>query len=264
MKTIKLKFVWVFVLTAYVKVANAWGPMGHELIGELAEPLLKPATKSKIEQLLGDESLAHATTYLDRMRGNKDLFWRKTASPWHYVTVPDNESYQVSKHAPTKGDAYTALIRYSKQLAQSNDIAEQKLALYFVLHLVGDIHQPFHAGNGKDRGGNDFTVYYNKKRTNMHRLWDSQMLSSQKHSYWLHKLSTKVSALPPHTKQVWQSTSVSDWINESVALRQTLYPAAEKQPIESRYVESSLTITEQRLIQAAVRLAHQLNILLAD
>lgn len=264
MKPLKQSILLVILFATYVKAANAWGPMGHELIGELAEPMLKPASKHKIKQLLGDESISHATTYLDRMRSQKDTFWQKTASPWHYVTVPSSQNYQQHKHAPKKGDAYTALMHYSKQLGQSNNPEQQKLALYFVLHLVGDLHQPLHAGNGEDRGGNDFDVYFQKKRTNMHRLWDSQMLATQKQSYWLKTLSAKISALPSNSKQQWNNSTTIDWINESVTIRQNIYPTKEKIHINQSYLQSSLAITEQRIMQAAVRLAHQLNILLAD
>ncbi|WP_040394097.1 S1/P1 nuclease [Catenovulum agarivorans] len=264
MKTLKLSILLIILSATHVKVAHAWGPMGHELIGELAEPMLKPASKDKIAQLLGDETIAHATTYLDRMRGQKDKFWQKTASPWHYVTVPNQQNYQANLHAPKRGDAYTALMHYSKQLAQSTNSEQQKLALYFVLHLVGDIHQPLHAGNGEDRGGNDFAVYFQNKRTNMHRLWDSQMLATHKHSYWIKTLSAKISALSNNSKQEWQNSTAIDWINESVQIRQNIYPAKEKAQISQSYLENNLSISEQRIIQAAVRLAHQLNILLAD
>ncbi|EWH10443.1 S1/P1 Nuclease [Catenovulum agarivorans DS-2] len=263
MKRIRIAIGLLYLFAVIQPPVYAWGPMGHALTGELAEPFLTTTAKEKIKRLLGNESIAYATTYLDRMRGNKSEFWQKTASPWHYVTVPDGQLYSQNQHAPSRGDAYTALNHYAGVLAKSNNPKQQKLALYFILHLVGDIHQPLHAGNGKDRGGNNFQVYFQHKRTNLHRLWDSQMLSQHKQKHWHNKLSAQLNQLPLAQIQTWQDSSSIEWINESAKIRQQIYPTAERQNIDSKYVSDALKTTELRLMQAAVRLAHLLNTLLA-
>ncbi len=79
----------------------AWGPVGHKLTGDLAQPLLTVKAQHAVKNLLGNETLAEATLYLDKMRSDKRLFWQKTASPWHYVTLPKGQTYSPDK-APEK------------------------------------------------------------------------------------------------------------------------------------------------------------------
>ena len=88
-------------------------------------------------------------------------FGKKKQGPYHYVTVPDGETYHDKHHAPAHGDAYTALLRFS-QLAtdKTQSIEIRRRALHFIVHIIGDLHQPLHVGNGTDRGGNDVKLEF--------------------------------------------------------------------------------------------------------
>lgn len=237
--------------------AYAWGQIGHRVTGEIAEQYLSAETRAKINAIYPDKSLAEISTHADEERSNPAEFWQKTSTPWHYVTVPEGADYVLEKHAPTRGDAYTALKSFEETLKNPNATMEEKqLALHFTVHLIGDLHQPLHAGNGTDRGGNDVKVEFFWDDSNLHRVWDSGMIDRQKLSYteWTAWLSRKIS---PQKAEQWRNTDPKVWIKESILLRDTVYPEGDK--LSWRYQYDHLPVVKQRLQQAGIRIAAYLN-----
>jgi hypothetical protein len=208
-----------------------------------------------VRLLLGNEDLAQAATWPDDMRSAPDPFWQKTASPWHYVTVKGDD-YQTSD-APPAGDAVTALAHFSAVLRDPKASPdEQRMALRFVVHIVGDLHQPLHAGAGDDRGGNTVSVSWFGKPTNLHSVWDSALIEQRGLSYseYAHWLSR---AITPQEVIAWNQTDPNVWIHESVALRKTIYPT--DPALSWDYAYQHRGEVDQRLEQAGVRIAATLN-----
>lgn len=235
----------------------AWGQTGHRVTGAIAEKYLSDDARAAIEALLPHESLAEASTYPDEMRSDPSTFWQRTASPWHYVTVPEGKVYK-DVGAPEQGDAYSALMHFTETLKSKTASKEDKqLALRFIVHIVGDLHQPLHAGNGTDKGGNDVKVRFFWEDSNLHRVWDSQMLAQRELSYteWTNWLSEKITS-----EQVtdWQKATPFDWIAESTKLRDGLYPE-DANNMNYDYLYDHLPTVKTRLQQAGVRLADYLN-----
>ncbi len=163
--------------------AWAWGQLGHRVIGELADERISGRTRAEIEMILGEEDLAQASTWADEERSNPSDFWQKEAGPYHYVTVPDGKTYD-DVGAPVEGNALTALERFAETVRDREaPRAERALALKFIVHIVGDLHQPLHVGNGTDRGGNDVKVRWFGDDTNLHSVWDTQLIGSRTLSY---------------------------------------------------------------------------------
>lgn len=245
------------VLTAIIS-SNlfAFGKTGHRITGAIAEQYLEPDAKAAIEAIIGNESLAEASTYVDEMKSNPAIFWQKTASPYHYVTVPKGKTY-AEVGAPEKGDAVVALEKYSKVLKNKNASKEdQALALKFIVHIIGDLHQPLHAGNGTDRGGNDAKLKFFWQPSNLHRVWDSGMINNQELSYtewtrWLTRTITKKDL------KDWHQVDPKVWIKESTKIRDGIYP--EEKEISFDYQYEHLPTLKQRLKQGGVRIAHYLN-----
>ena len=258
MKT--LLAVAAFALTLPTPVL-AWGQTGHRVIGKLAEERLDAKTRAEIEKIIGTESLAEAATFADEERSNPAPFWQKEASPWHYVTVPAGKSYS-EVGAPTEGDAYTALQRFTATLRDPDaSQADKAIALRFIVHIVGDLHQPLHAGDGTDHGGNDVKVDYFGQSTNLHSVWDSALLDSENLSFteFAARLDRRIT--PDQTIDWWNADPLV-WIAESAAIRPNIYPAAktDKRPqLSYVYQYQHLPIAEQRLEQAGVRLAAYLD-----
>jgi hypothetical protein len=234
---------------------RAWGALGHEIAGTLAEPYLNASARQRIRLLLGDESLAEASTWADRMRSDPAPFWQHEAGPYHYVTVPPGKHYR-EIGAPDEGDAVSALAMFRRQL-QNPDIAkpQQQLALRFALHIIQDLQQPLHVGNGRDRGGNEIFLRVNGKPSNLHRVWDSQILYSARRSrsQWQRHLADSglLRDIRPEDADPMQ------WIVESAALRDSLYPPPRS--INDSYLARELPRAEARLALAAIRSAAWMN-----
>lgn len=234
--------------------AFGWGQTGHRVTAAIAEQHLSRKAERMVHKLLVNEDLAEASTYLDEMRSNPSEFWKKTANPWHYVNVHEGKVYA---EAPPEGDAVTALEMFSKQLkSKETSLEEKQLALKFIIHIIGDLHQPFHSGTDLDWGGNKVKVKFFDEESNIHRVWDEHLIDKQKLSYteWTERLNRKIDK-----KQVklWSQIDPRVWIAESQKLRLELYP--EKDRIFWDYQYKAMPIVRQRLQMGGIRLAAYLN-----
>lgn len=255
----KLRKLVIGAVTAAMSFqALSWGQVGHRVTGAIAQQYLTPRAQYAISQLLINEDLAEASTYADEMRAHPSEFWKKTANPWHYVDVFDGKKYS-DVAPPIEGNAVTALEMFSSQLtSKESSLEEKQLALRFIVHIIGDLHQPFHAGNGLDRGGNDIKLKFFWEDSNLHRVWDSGLIDRQQLSYteWTQILSRKISE---QQAKAWMEVDPKVWIAESAKLRATLYPEGDS--ISWDYLYQNLPIVKQRLQMGGVRIAAFLNAL---
>lgn len=250
------KLVIGIAATAMSFQALSWGQTGHRVTGAIAEQYLTPQAQHAISQLLVNEDLAEASTYPDEMKSNPIEFWKKTANPWHYVNVFDGKTYS-DVAPPPEGNAVTALEMFSKQLkSKKSSLEEKQLALKFIVHIIGDLHQPFHAGNGTDKGGNDVKLKFFWEDSNLHRVWDSGLIDRQQLSYteWTQILSRKISQ---QQAKDWMEIDPKVWIAESAKVRATLYPDSDNVSWDYQY--QNLPIVKQRLQMGGVRIAAYLN-----
>ena len=241
--------------------ALAWGKTGHRVVAALADPQLSGLARAHVQELLGVDSLVEAATWPDDMRSAPETFWQKTATPWHYVTL----NGIVYDRTPSEGDALEALDRFRATLRDpSASLADKRLALRFVVHLVGDLHQPLHVGKCCDRGGNEVKVKWFGRDLNLHSVWDSALVDEEQLSF------TEMAAkLQRHTSNAdvvaWWDINPRDWISESAQLRETVYPSPNRKDpkappeLSYGYVYKYTPLMEQRLQQAGVRLAAYLN-----
>lgn len=240
--------------------ALAWGKTGHRVTGAIADQHLSGLTRAHLRELVGVETLAEASTWPDEMRANPDPFWQKTANPWHYVTVGGFEY----DRAPPEGDALEALRFFRRMLRDPNaSLEHRQLALRFIVHLVGDLHQPLHNGRPGDRGGNEVKVKWFGRDTNLHAVWDSALVDDTGYSF-----SELAERLSRHSRSAdviaWWNPDPRDWVRESVQHRERIYPAAGKTDLGYDYAYQHTPTVELRLKQAGVRLAAYLNQLFAE
>ena len=249
-----LIIIFLFVINTAEVIA--FGQTGHRITGKIAEQYLTPAAKNSLIEILGNESLAEVSTYADEMRSNPSEFWQKQSSPYHYVTIPDGKNYS-DVGAPSQGDAFYALNKYSKNIRNPQSTkAHKALAVKFIVHLIGDLHQPFHVGNGTDRGGNDVKINFFGKDSNLHYIWDTGMINRKELSFteWSEWLAKKIS--PKNIKE-WSQIDPKIWIKESQEIRLSAYP--NKDAIRYTYLYDNLPILKVRLQKASVRIAAYLN-----
>lgn len=232
-----------------------WGQIGHRTTGHIATQLLTDRAASEVDRVLNGNSLAEASTWMDEMRSDPDF---RYMSPWHYVTLPPGETYETVEKAEG-GDVIWAINKVVTELKAGGLSAEQEANnLRVLVHLVGDIHQPLHVGNGTDRGGNDAQVTWFGDNSNLHRVWDSNMIDSKQLSFT--ELADFIDdQLDEETVREWQSASVLDWAYESQALLDQVYDYPENGRLGYQYSFHNFDTVELRLLQAGVRLAGVIN-----
>ncbi len=243
----------------------AWGRHGHRVISRVAESQLRPETKAAIAALLPPgESLADASTWADEHR--REL---PETAPWHYIDVPLNEpryDSRFSGNVPEKGCVVDKIHEMKKILKDPKQTVEQRrFALRFLIHLIEDLHMPMHVGDNRDRGGNDTQLQFFDRGTNMHRLWDSDMIEREAscEECWLEDLA-KLGTVEARA-QAAQGT-IEDWATESLLLARKAYVDPEtRKAIKSgtklgdAYVAAYLPSARMRIYQAGTRLARVLN-----
>lgn len=257
MKKITLALL-VAASTLLQSQAYAFGANGHRITGAIAQEFLTLKAQKKIKTIMGTESLAQTSTWPDEMRSNPDEYWKKTTPPWHYVAIPDGKTYADVK-APPEGDAYTALASFREDLLSAETSREEKRkAISFIVHIIGDLHQPLHVGNGTDRGGNDVKLEFFWEDSNLHRVWDSGLIDTQELSYseftaWL------LPTISGDDINDWKQTDPLIWMAESQAIRMNIYPEETDAKLSYDYRYEHIPTIKKRLKQAGVRIAHYLN-----
>jgi nuclease S1 len=242
--------------------ALAWGSHSHELVAEIAARHLEPTARGEVERLLGDRAdlaMRDVATWADQIREQPKF---RDTGPMHYVNFERGVCRYDARRSCRNGRCVVAAIGdYVKRLADRNasdhDRAE---ALAFVIHFVGDIHQPLHAGWRDDRGGNDVQVRVGRKGTNLHALWDDALARQARLRVREH--ADKLLATPLAKEQLsWQDTAPVAWAVESCRLiADDLYP--QSPDIDETYLKRTLPIAENRIELAGRRLAVLLNTIL--
>ena len=229
--------------------AYAWGSEGHQVIAGMAQAKLTPAAKAEVDRLLAlepGETLVSISTWADEHRS-------PTTGAWHYVNFPrDTCTYDAQRDCPD-GQCVVGAIQTQLQVLGSNASAEKRLnALKYVVHFVGDIHQPLHAGYQDDKGGNKYQVQAFGKGSNLHALWDSGLIKHLNEDTEV--LAARLAKLPKTAKPA----NVIQIAEESCRLvgQAGFYPG---HVIDSQYVQKVTPLMEQQLKAASERLAALLN-----
>jgi hypothetical protein len=239
--------------------AFSWGLTGHRTIAEIAERHLTKKAKKEITKLIGRESLAWWANWPDFIKS--DTTWRH-ASPWHYVDLPGNMQKDDFISALKKLPGENLYTQIQAMVAQLRDktlpVEKRRIALSFLIHLAGDLHQPLHVGREEDQGGNKITVYWFNEKTNLHSLWDTKLIDFQQYSYTEYAKLLDI-AKPEQIKE-WQSSSLEDWFYESHVLSDSIYNAS---PAEAKlgynYNFQFQDILNQQLLKGGIRLAAMIN-----
>ena len=254
---IKILYILAFVFFSNISIAKNnnndidWGNTGHRAVGEIASKHLSNKIKRKIKKLLNGQSLAMISTFADDIKS--DRAFRKY-STWHYVNLNDTETYQTSKKNP-KGDLVTGIAKCKQVILDDNASREDKVFhLKMLVHLIGDLHQPMHVGRVSDRGGNDFKVKWFYQGSNMHRVWDSEMINSFNMTYT--ELANNTDMLSKAQIKSLQQGSIVDWVNESKVIAQKIYGSAKAdENLRYRYMYDHFKTVREQLQKGGIRLA---------
>ncbi len=266
------------LVTVWAPDLLAWGPTGHRVTGRIAENHLSPRARKAARALLKGAGLAEASTWADEIRSIDA--WR-CAAAFHYTSIPDGGSYLETPFA-RRGDILRALIYFEDVLRDPGETESRKArALKFLIHFIGDLHQPLHVGRSEDRGGNRVRVRWFRTRLDLHHVWDNAVIDFQKLSYT--EFARYLDRVSESAVIRLQSRTYLDWANESLALRPRVYRCYLKDgcscavkgdcpdgyayldrrrgtpPLRYRYNHHAIKIIRARLMEGGVRLAGVLN-----
>lgn len=250
-----IQFIKVFLISAMLFIqadSYAWGRKGHHIIVELAFARLNTNTREEVLKYLGGLSIQAASTWMDDIR-NVPVY--KNLETAHYINIPDPNKIFVLPPNDVKRELNKTLgdLRNKKNLNDSLI----KLSILKLIHLIGDVHQPLHTGYEVDRGGNDELVYFENKKSNLHRVWDTQLID--KLSIDNSIVDKHIASLSNKQRRNYTEIDVDLWIKESQSYLGQLY-AIENKIIDDPYAVSARPIIEIQLARAALRLQRVLEV----
>ncbi len=254
--------IGIFLFINFLCYANnkniIWGQTGHRVVGEIAFNHLTKKAKRNLDKILNGESLAIISTYADEIKSDKKF---KKFSPWHYVNFKEGETYETSNINP-KGDIIQAINECQRVISNPDSTKEDKVFyLKFLVHILGDLHQPLHVGRAEDRGGNSIKVKWFGGNTNLHSVWDTKMIESFNMAYT--ELTSNLNSFSKAQEKVIQEGTVLDWVDESRVLAMEIYGSvALNKNLGYRYMYDHFSTVKSQLQKAGLRLAKILNDLL--
>lgn len=232
-----------------------WSKTGHRTTGEVAQKHLTRKARKAIYKLLNGQSLATVSTFGDDIKADREF---RKFSAWHYVNFPADKKY--TDVEPSKyGDVIIGIEKCMAVIKDEKSTQKDKFFyLKLLVHLVGDLHQPMHVGRLEDRGGNDIQVQWFDKGSNLHRVWDSNLIEDYGMSYT--ELASNLPRLSKKQKKYIQQGTIYDWVEESQDLANKLYDSVEVgEKLYYRYGYVWWNTVEQQLQKGGLRLAKILN-----
>jgi hypothetical protein len=255
-----IRYLIGFVLLSAVPVQEglAWGPAGHRIVGHIAEMNLDPQVLKTIRKDFNIKHLANVANWADEIKGSD-----RKPDVLHYTNIAVGQrTYNQKRDCPQKRCVTEKIKEYENILIDPRSSRKtRKEAFKFLVHLVADVHQPMHLGNKKDRGGNEIPVYFETKPTNLHRVWDHDLifLNGKSQLQFARRLNQ---AIALENKKQWAGGTPDDWANESRALVLDFgYPLqfSVGRELSQNYIRKGRIIVEERLQRAGIRLAEMLN-----
>jgi hypothetical protein len=282
-----LSLLFASTLFLAVFVTQAWGPEGHAIVADIAQQHLTPAASAEVDALLKQEGLSRLDEISSWADGNRKEF--PQTGVWHYVDIPlDAKAYVAERDCHQGNCVVSRLAHYAQVLADKSAAPSVRLeALKWVVHLAGDIHQPLHAEDNDDKGGNTVQVQFFGRGTNLHSVWDGRIIRKAldlqpgpnytfDHALVQSDAMVLDGSITDGQRKMWGSSiSMSNlggaaigWADESHLLAQTVaYDDISKPSGEAwslRYQAKAWPVVKTRLEQAGVRLAAVLNVALGD
>lgn len=251
------RFLIAIVALCTTLSSFGWGQKGHDVVAYIAECNLTPEVYQKVVKKLGNHSLVYFANWLDNASYSDQYRYTKS---WHYANVDEGFTYDTMTKNE-KGDVVTAIESLIAELKSGKLSAEQEnVRLRMLIHLVGDIHCPMHAGHLSDRGGNEVNVKFFNRDTKLHKVWDSELVeAAHKWSYteWEQQLNRYCTA---EEKAKLAQGKAKDWLDQSHAIATEIYKATpDKSRISYDYIAYYTPVVEKQLLSGGVRLANILN-----
>lgn len=249
------------VLIIFSSSAMAWGVIGHRVVGEIADSYLTKNARKNIAAILGNETIAMSSNWGDLIKSDPAF---RYLYPWHYVNLKGGMSEsEVLNYlaADTAVDAYTKINFMVGRLKNRSSLKPEDRLLYlrFLIHVVGDIHQPMHVAHADDLGGNKVKVLWFNTPSNLHEVWDEKLVEFQQLSYT--EYTKAINFTTKEQRKQWQAQPVAQWIADSYAITSKLYEDIKQpdQKLDYKYNFTYVGTLNQQLLKGGVHLAGLLN-----
>jgi hypothetical protein len=250
------------LLLSFSAPAQAWGPEGHEIVALIAADNLTPSAHLRLSQLLGGD--APALMVLDSNWADEIRADRPQTIAWHFVDIEIGTKGYDPRRDCVRDNCVVAQI--DRDMATLRDPRADRPArieaLRFLIHFVGDLHQPLHAADRHDRGGNSLIVYQGRHRSNLHRVWDEDLVKALGPDAMTVAADIERKLSPQDKAQIMAGTPVA-WANESfqVAAHQIYahLPATGPVRLPRDYASRERAVVRQQLTRGGLRLAFLLN-----
>ena len=239
----------LFLLLSF-ESASPWGKLGHCIIGKIADSYLHKKTMGELNELLDHSTLGESAFWADEIRHRPE--GADTAS-WHHVDIDPDRGYFKTPH-DSNGDLLAALFFMDAKLKNMNHPKGGHIsALKFLIHLIGDLHQPFHVG-GEYNGGQKIKVKWFEKKINLHSLWDHYLidhahLNCEQYTQWINYSSKD-------ERKEWRNGHYLNWAYESLSLHTLIHADGS---LGDHYYKKHIQVLHDQLRKAGWRLAYILN-----
>lgn len=252
LRRMKKFFVVLILSLLFSSRIVAWGERGHQIIAQVAKSCLSQSVRDSVQFYLGKMSFKESAVWMDKIKRDKTYTHMRT---WHYINLEKDEKYH------READHLNVVTQLEKAIQfLLHDPKKEKnkvmMQLRILFHLIGDIHQPLHCGYGSDKGGNHEDVDFMGQSSNLHRVWDSDIIAKG-------KIGMKVcyayaNELSEKDKKGFCNTNVESWMNESRALLPQVY-AFDKKLLDQNYLDKNAAVVKHQLVKAGIRLAYILD-----
>lgn len=251
----KNKITLTLLFALWAQLMLAWGSVGHRAIAEIAYQHLDKKTKAEIMKLLGSDYLPLYANWGDEVKSAQDSLKPLGKIP-HYINMAEDETFEMAKDH--KYSVYNAFEEQLAILSDKNLSDDQRgIALKLLVHFIADMHQPMHCGRPEDRGGNDIKVTWFGKSTNLHRVWDSDLIAYTQLSY--SELATFATYYSKAEAEGLESTDPSVWLNESKLVADDIYNNVGDGKFYYAYPYKYLETVYTQIEKAGLRMAQVFN-----
>ena len=242
------------LLVSFIFITSvfAWGKRGHNITAEIAFNYLSDSDKAKLMSYLQGMTIEEASNWLDEVRSQPQY---KYTAPWHYINIPSGEMYrQDDKPNVVNALTHSIMSLQTNEGLSSDDI---RFNLLVLIHLMGDIYQPLHDGYASDKGGNDYQVSFLGKGSNLHRVWDSEIIETQ--NITLEDCLAEAKKVSHESLLKFYQVTPARWMEASRSLVQGCYPTNHK--IDESYIREKAQVIKKQLAIAGLRLGAMLTII---
>jgi len=248
----------IIVLSVSGSASFGWGPEGHYIVARIAELNLTPRTKTAVAELLGKESLTDVATWADEIRKRDDYAWSRKL---HGATVAgDAPSFEMKRDCPD-GCVVSAIMKFTDTLERPGaDRRKRVEALKFIVHFVGDIHQPIHISSSRQLNEHRNKIEFFGEPATLHLVWDALLIrhTGKAQEAYANDLRRKITAAQ---FAKWSAeTDPAVWANESYEMaKRFVYMLPNGGKLGQEYFDRCIPVVNERLSMAGVRLAARLN-----